>query len=73
MGGFYVSVRLLLGTLAVPAPASPAGAAAGSLYSGMGPRPGPDILYQNPASAPQLTNAGVWHAPPILVSGALAG
>jgi hypothetical protein len=72
VGGFYVSVRLLLGTLAVLALASPAGAATGSLYSGVGPRPGPDILYEKPASAPQLTNAGVWHAPPILVSGASA-
>jgi hypothetical protein len=45
-------------------------AGSGSLYSGPGPRPGPDILYAAAASAPQLTNAGVWKAPPILVSGA---
>src|SRR5437870_2554763 len=51
--------------------ASPAAlAASGSLYSGPGPRPGPDILYAAPATSPQLTNAGVWKAPPILVSGA---
>ncbi len=43
-----------------------------SLYQGPGPRPGPDILYRQPAVVPQLTNAGPWHAPPILVSGASA-
>jgi len=46
--------------------------AASSLYSGAAPRPGPAILYRAPALAPQLTNAGVWHAAPILVSGATA-
>ncbi|HEY2160143.1 MAG TPA: hypothetical protein VGH24_02465, partial [Solirubrobacteraceae bacterium] len=35
-------------------------------------RPGPSILYRAPALAPQLTNKGVWHAAPILVSGASA-
>jgi hypothetical protein len=30
------------------------------------------MLYQAPATAPQLTNAGPWKAPPILVSGATA-
>ena len=43
-----------------------------SLYRGPAPRPGPDILYEPPAAAPQLDNAGVWRAPPILVSGATA-
>ena len=43
-----------------------------SLYTGSGPRPGPDILYRAPAIAPQLTNTGIWHAQPILVSGATA-
>src|SRR6185503_5402524 len=47
-------------------------AATGSLYSGPGPRPGPDILYSAPATAPQLTNADPWKAQPILVSGAAA-
>src|SRR5436190_10103397 len=47
-------------------------AAPGSLYSGPGPRPGPDILYAPAATAPQLTNAGIWKASPILVSGASA-
>ena len=46
--------------------------AAGSLYAGPGPRPGPAILYAQPSIAPQLTNTGIWHAPPILVSGATA-
>jgi hypothetical protein len=44
----------------------------GSLYTGPGSRPGPSILYQVPAVAPQLTNSGVWRASPILVSGASA-
>src|SRR5256714_6337618 len=35
-----------------------------------GHRPGPDILYAPPPRAPQLENSGVWHASPILVSGA---
>jgi hypothetical protein len=43
-----------------------------SLYRGPGPRPGPDVLYEPPATAPQLTNAGPWKASPILVSGATA-
>jgi hypothetical protein len=45
---------------------------ADSLYSGPGPRPGPDILYAPAGNAPQLTNTGVWRATPILVSGASA-
>jgi pimeloyl-ACP methyl ester carboxylesterase len=47
---------------------------AGSLYSGAGPKPGPAILYEPLANAPQLQNAprSVWHAKPILVSGAEA-
>lgn len=36
------------------------------------PRPGPDILYAPPADAPQLSNSGIWQAPPILISGASA-
>src|SRR5207244_3664199 len=49
-----------------------AGADASSLYQGPGPRPGPDLLYEPLADAPQLQNAGAWSAPPILVSGASA-
>jgi hypothetical protein len=52
--------------------ALPAAARADSLYSGPGPRPGPDLLYAGAADAPQLTNTGVWKAAPILVSGATA-
>lgn len=33
------------------------------------PRPGPDVLYEPLASAPQLENTGVWNADPLLVSG----
>jgi hypothetical protein len=41
---------------------------------GSAPRPGPDVLYEPPARAPQLENApqGIWRASPILVSGASA-
>jgi hypothetical protein len=51
-----------------------AGADSASLYQGPGPRPGPDLLYAPPATdtAAQLTNTGVWRAPPILVSGTSA-
>ena len=52
-------------------PAS-AGADPTSLYQGPGPRPGPDILYDALADAPQLENTGTWNAAPILVSGATA-
>ena len=45
---------------------------ASSLYHGPKPRPGPDILYQTPAVAPQLTNGPGWSAPSILISGAAA-
>jgi hypothetical protein len=53
---------------------TPAGAAGdpSSLYRGPGQRPGPDVLYQPPATAPELTNTGVWQAPPILISGTSA-
>ena len=49
-------------------------ASAGSLYGGPGPRPGPAILYAPLADAPELDNAphSVWHAKPILISGAEA-
>ena len=59
-----------LSIAAIGAPA--ASADPGSLYQGPGPRPGPDILYEPPAKAPQLQNAGVWGAEPILISGASA-
>jgi hypothetical protein len=50
----------------------PAVAFAASFYTRTGPRPGPDILYAPPSTAPQLTNSGIWKASPILVSGAAA-
>src|SRR6202035_1910631 len=66
------------GTAALPAMRTNSGAAGssspptGSLYAGPSPRPGPSILYAKPSIAPELTNTGIWHAPPILVSGSTA-
>jgi len=40
--------------------------------SSTGASPGPAILYAPPANPPQLTNSGIWIAPPILISGASA-
>jgi hypothetical protein len=45
---------------------------AASLYTGPGPRPGPDLLYAKAPRAPQLTNRAPFRAAPILVSGATA-
>jgi len=45
---------------------------AGAASSRITWQPGPAILYRAPAVAPQLANSGIWHAPPILVSGASA-
>jgi C-terminal binding-module, SLH-like, of glucodextranase len=53
-------------------PAGVAWAGKSSLYRGPAPRPGPSILYRKPAKAPQLQNRGIWHAKPILISGASA-
>jgi hypothetical protein len=58
--------------LALAGLCAPVAAAGSSLPSGPGPLPGPPILYRAPATAPQLTNAKPWKAPPILVSGAAA-
>jgi hypothetical protein len=63
------TLALAIATLACAAPAA---ADPGSLYTGPGPRPGPDILYEPVADAPQLDNSGIWKAPPILISGAAA-
>jgi hypothetical protein len=60
-----VLVVVMLGAFA-------AAASATSLYSGPGSRPGPAILYEPTAVAPELTNAGIWRASPILVSGTTA-
>ncbi|MFN2466193.1 MAG: hypothetical protein ABR598_08025 [Candidatus Dormibacteria bacterium] len=69
-GTFGTILVAAIGALWGPTTASAALPAA--LYTGPGPRPGPSILYQPPATSPQLTNAGVWQAPPILVSGSSA-
>jgi hypothetical protein len=37
-----------------------------------GHRPGPDVLYEKPARAPELSNAKPFRAKPILISGATA-
>ena len=52
---------------------APAPAHAGSLPSvRSGHRPGPDVLYERPATSPQLSNAKPFRAQPILISGASA-
>src|SRR6476661_3472465 len=61
-------VTLLLVAALAPA----ASADSSSLYRGPGPRPGPDLLYDAPATAPQLTNGAGWKASPILISGTTA-
>jgi hypothetical protein len=48
----------------------PQAEAATGIPTGAAPLPGPAILYAAPATAPQLTNTGIWKAAPILVSGA---
>src|SRR3712207_1901235 len=63
---------LVVSLLAALLLALPASADVSSLYRGPAPRPGPDVLYEPLAVAPQLTNAGVWQADPILVSGSTA-
>jgi predicted esterase len=62
------AAAVVLGTFVLAA--TPATAA--SLYTGQGPRPGPDLLYAKPKVAPQLTNRKPFRARPILVSGATA-
>jgi predicted esterase len=69
--GMRKAIVVVAATLVGGVPATSARAATqSSLYTGPGPRPGPALLYEAPATAPQLTNAGPWKAPPILVSGA---
>ncbi len=65
---FAAAAALAVGLVA-PASAS---AAWHSLYTGPGPRPGPDLLYAKAPVAPQLTNHSPWKANPILVSGTTA-
>lgn len=50
---------------AAPVSATPSG-------PGLGQHPGPNVLHAAAAAVPQLQNAGVWRADPILVSGAWA-
>lgn len=66
--------RLISLAAACAALAAPAIAQADdrSLLRGDGQRPGPDLLYADAATAPQLENSGIWRAAPILVSGATA-
>jgi predicted esterase len=63
-----VGILSLVAAMSLPALAH----ASSSLYHGPAPRPGPSILYRKPARSPQLANRGIWHAKPILVSGASA-
>ena len=58
---------------ATPAPAKKANPSLPPA-EGAAPRPGPPVLYQTPAGAPQLGNqkGSTWKASPILVSGASA-
>ena len=64
--GSRVGLSALLALLAIAL----AGVGARSAYAD--PPPGPAILYWPPTVAPELTNTGPWHAPPILISGATA-
>jgi pimeloyl-ACP methyl ester carboxylesterase len=63
-----MTVATVLAVVALPAAAQ----ASSSLYHGPAPRPGPAMLYRQPATSPQLANHGIWHAKPILVSGTSA-
>ena len=64
--------RLAIAAALVSAGISAATAQAASLYTGPGPRPGPSLLYSKAKASPQLANAGIWKAQPILVSGTTA-
>jgi hypothetical protein len=72
-GGVRVGLTTLVVGLSFAATAS---AQSSSLppKEGSAPRPGPPVLYQPLAQAPQLQNApeSGWHAAPILISGASA-
>jgi dienelactone hydrolase len=71
LAGVSGAARATLAAVLLTATMSSA-ASASSLYSGPDPRPGPAILYEPTAVAPELTNAGIWRASPILVSGTTA-
>lgn len=73
--GTWASALALTGLLACASGAQAAAVPASlPAKQGTAPRPGPEILYQPLAQAPQLENAPLsgWHAAPILVSGASA-
>src|SRR4051794_40698426 len=72
-----VAAALVLGVTAATGAPARSGGTVGHPDDGLpsvasGHRPGPDILYAKPPRSPQLENTGVWHAKPILVSGAQA-
>ncbi|HEY2572381.1 MAG TPA: hypothetical protein VGI27_12965 [Solirubrobacteraceae bacterium] len=69
-----VAVVLAAGLIAAGGSQSASGSPSLPPKEGSAPRPGPEVLYQPLAPAPQLENApgGPWHAKPILVSGASA-
>ena len=70
--GSLLAAALILALMSAASAAAASRSTSSSLYSGPAPAPGPAILYEPPAVAPELTNTGVWRAPPILVSGATA-
>jgi pimeloyl-ACP methyl ester carboxylesterase len=73
---FFSVVALALVAALLAAGAAQAARVSASLPAkeGAAPRPGPEVLYEPLAQAPQLENAkgSGWHAAPILVSGASA-
>jgi dienelactone hydrolase len=73
--GTLVAAGLITGMTAATAspstgPDARERAGTGLPHVASGHRPGPDILYAKLPRAPQLENTGIWHARPILVSGA---
>jgi hypothetical protein len=68
----FIAVVAITSAVGQPGGASPGRPTTGLPAVHSGRRPGPDILYQPLASAPQLQNLAPWTAPPILVSGATA-
>src|SRR3954463_12690779 len=73
MRGSWGGMKVVVVSAVCAALAATPAAASSSLPSvASGHRPGPDVLYAAPPTAPQLENTGVWRAPPILISGATA-
>ena len=75
-----LSRRSVLASLGTAAAAGAAGAATGNDRSGgcpgtdplASPAPGPDVLYEDPAVAPQFESDSDWSADPLLVCGQTA-